>query len=154
MGVQLIGVCAVCEDHAFLLWFAHDVIVANVHSGGENISSIEVEAALHQHDSVENVAVVALPDPFWGESPVAVVETKPGTKVIRVDIFICVFSCPYFVLHAPCCNHLPRMLLAKGPIEIHRGGRSSGAPGKLVNFDWDELESQRTEMFEVGRLVS
>lgn len=51
-------------------------------SGGENISSIEVESALHQHEAVLHVAVVALPDSFWGETPVAVIETKPGAKVI------------------------------------------------------------------------
>lgn len=50
-------------------------------SGGENVSSIEVEAALHRHPAVLAVAVVALPDPFWGETPVAVIETKPGAKV-------------------------------------------------------------------------
>ncbi|CAM9499320.1 unnamed protein product [Ascophyllum nodosum] len=56
-----------------------DIII----SGGENISSIEVEMALHQHEAVLDVAVVAIPDSFWGEVPVAVVEAKPGAKVGR-----------------------------------------------------------------------
>lgn len=50
-------------------------------SGGENISSIEVETALHQHEAVLNVAVVAVPDPFWGEVPFAVVEAVPHAQV-------------------------------------------------------------------------
>lgn len=50
-------------------------------SGGENISSIEVETALHQHEAVLHVAVVAVPDSYWGEIPVAVVEAKPGAQV-------------------------------------------------------------------------
>ena len=58
------------------------IYVAN--SGGENISSIEVETVLHQHEAVLHVAVVAMPDPFWGEVPVAVVETKPGVEVMRL----------------------------------------------------------------------
>jgi fatty-acyl-CoA synthase len=51
-----------------------DVII----SGGENISSIEVENALAAHPGVMEVAVVSAPDPIWGEIPVAFVVTKPG----------------------------------------------------------------------------
>ncbi len=51
-----------------------DVII----SGGENISSIEVEDALYRHPAVMACAVVATPDPKWGETPVAYVELKPG----------------------------------------------------------------------------
>jgi fatty-acyl-CoA synthase len=54
-----------------------DIIV----SGGENISSIEVEDALYRHPAVLACAVVARPDPKWGESPVAYVETKPDSTV-------------------------------------------------------------------------
>ena len=54
-----------------------DVII----SGGENISSIEVEDALHHHPAVMTAAVVALPDPKWGEVPCAFVELKPGGSV-------------------------------------------------------------------------
>ncbi len=52
-----------------------DVII----SGGENISSIEVEDALYRHPAVMACAVVARPDPKWGETPVAYVELKPGS---------------------------------------------------------------------------
>ena len=51
-----------------------DIII----SGGENISSIEVEDAMYKHPSVAVVAVVAKPDEKWGETPCAFVELKPG----------------------------------------------------------------------------
>jgi fatty-acyl-CoA synthase len=54
-----------------------DIII----SGGENISSIEVEDALYRHPAVMACAVVARPDPKWGETPVAFVELKPGAEV-------------------------------------------------------------------------
>ncbi|MDT7835370.1 AMP-binding protein [Aquabacterium sp. OR-4] len=54
-----------------------DVII----SGGENISSIEVEDALYRHAAVAACAVVARPDPKWGETPVAYVELKAGASV-------------------------------------------------------------------------
>ena len=59
-----------------------DVII----SGGENISSIEVEDALYRHPAVLACAVVARPDPKWGESPVAYVETKPESQVSAADL--------------------------------------------------------------------
>ena len=52
-----------------------DIII----SGGENISSIEVEDALYKHPAVHAAAVVAKPDDKWGETPCAFVELKPGT---------------------------------------------------------------------------
>ncbi|MDR3496228.1 MAG: acyl-CoA synthetase [Ancalomicrobiaceae bacterium] len=54
-----------------------DIII----SGGENISSIEVEDALYKHPSVQVVAVVAKPDEKWGETPCAFIELKPGTSL-------------------------------------------------------------------------
>ncbi|HEY4039496.1 MAG TPA: acyl-CoA synthetase [Burkholderiaceae bacterium] len=54
-----------------------DIII----SGGENISSLEVEDALHRHAAVLVAAVVAQPDPKWGEVPCAFVELKPGASV-------------------------------------------------------------------------
>jgi len=59
-----------------------DIII----SGGENISSIEVEDALYRHPAVMACAVVARPDPKWGETPVAYVETKPGAQVTAADL--------------------------------------------------------------------
>jgi fatty-acyl-CoA synthase len=51
-----------------------DIII----SGGENISSIEVEDALYKHPAVQAAAVVARPDDKWGETPCAFIELKPG----------------------------------------------------------------------------
>jgi fatty-acyl-CoA synthase len=59
-----------------------DVII----SGGENISSIEVEEALYRHPAVMTAAVVAQPDPKWGETPRAYVELKPGADVSAEDL--------------------------------------------------------------------
>ena len=59
-----------------------DVII----SGGENISSIEVEDALYRHPAVLACAVVARPDEKWGETPLAFVEVKPGADVTAADL--------------------------------------------------------------------
>ena len=53
-----------------------DIII----SGGENISSIEVEDALYKHPAVDAAAVVAKPDEKWGETPCAFVELKAGAS--------------------------------------------------------------------------
>ncbi len=59
-----------------------DIII----SGGENISSLEVEDALYRHPSVLACAVVAKPDLKWGESPLAFVEVKSGATVSQADL--------------------------------------------------------------------
>jgi fatty-acyl-CoA synthase len=59
-----------------------DVII----SGGENISSIEVEDALYRHPAVMACAVVARPDPKWGETPLAYVELKPGASATADEL--------------------------------------------------------------------
>ena len=59
-----------------------DIII----SGGENISSLEVEDALYRHPAVLACAVVARPDPKWGETPVAFVETRPGASVSAAEL--------------------------------------------------------------------
>jgi fatty-acyl-CoA synthase len=61
---------------------AKDVII----SGGENISSVEVEAVLARHPAVLEVAVVARPDPKWGESPCAFVTLKPDTQLAEREM--------------------------------------------------------------------
>jgi fatty-acyl-CoA synthase len=53
---------------------AKDIII----SGGENISSLEIESALHQHPAVMLAAVVAVADDKWGEVPCACIELKPN----------------------------------------------------------------------------
>ncbi|MBS0239086.1 MAG: acyl-CoA synthetase [Proteobacteria bacterium] len=59
-----------------------DIII----SGGENISSIEVEEVLYKHPSVAFCAVVAKPDEKWGETPCAFVELRPGTSATEDEI--------------------------------------------------------------------
>jgi len=59
-----------------------DIII----SGGENISSIEVEETLYRHPAVLSAAVVAQPDEKWGETPCAFIELKPGALVTADEL--------------------------------------------------------------------
>jgi fatty-acyl-CoA synthase len=59
-----------------------DVII----SGGENISSLEIESVLHQHPAVLLAAVVAVPDDKWGEIPFAFIELKPGASATAEEL--------------------------------------------------------------------
>ena len=59
-----------------------DIII----SGGENISSVEVEDVLYRHPAINAAAVVAKPDPKWGETPCAFLEIKPGSEVTAEEI--------------------------------------------------------------------
>ena len=61
-----------------------DIII----SGGENISSIEVEDALFEHPGVQLAAVVARPDDKWGETPCAFVEMKPGCTATADELIV------------------------------------------------------------------
>jgi fatty-acyl-CoA synthase len=61
---------------------AKDIII----SGGENISSIEVEDALYRHPAVAVAAVVAMPDERWGESPCAFIELHPGARASEAEL--------------------------------------------------------------------
>ncbi|MCW5732191.1 MAG: acyl-CoA synthetase [Alphaproteobacteria bacterium] len=77
-----------------------DIII----SGGENISTIEVEGVLYQHPSVLEAAVVARPDEKWGETPCAFVTLKPGQKATAEEIIafcranLAHFKCPKTVV--------------------------------------------------------
>jgi fatty-acyl-CoA synthase len=79
-----------------------DIII----SGGENISSIEVEDTLYKHPAVQAAAVVAMPDEKWGETPCAFVELKPGETATQEDIIawcrghLASFKCPRNVVFA------------------------------------------------------
>jgi fatty-acyl-CoA synthase len=63
---------------------AKDIII----SGGENISSLEVEDALYRHPEIMEAAVVARPDPVWGESPCAFITLKPDAGPTSADDII------------------------------------------------------------------
>jgi 3-(methylthio)propionyl---CoA ligase len=77
-----------------------DIII----SGGENISSIEVEDALYKHPAVQAAAVVAKPDDKWGETPCAFVELKPGQQATVDELVawcrnhLAGYKCPRYVV--------------------------------------------------------
>ncbi len=79
-----------------------DIII----SGGENISSIEVEDALYKHPAVAAAAVVAKADEKWGETPCAFVELKPGQSATADELIawcrknLAGFKCPRYVVFA------------------------------------------------------
>jgi len=92
-----------------------DIII----SGGENISSIEVEAVFYRHPAVAAAAVVARPDDRWGESPCAFVELKPG-KTADADELI-----------AFCRHHLAHF---KTPRRVVFGPLPKTSTGKIQKF--------------------
>ncbi len=92
-----------------------DIII----SGGENISSIEVEDALYRHPEVLTAAVVAQPDPKWGETPCAFVELKPGAAVTEAELI------------AHCQEHLARF---KVPKKFVFGEVPKTSTGKIQKF--------------------
>jgi len=94
---------------------AKDVII----SGGENISSIEVEDVLYRHPAVLAAAVVAKPDPKWGETPCAFVELKPGATATAEEI----------IEH--CRASLARF---KAPRAVVFGALPKTATGKIQKF--------------------
>jgi len=84
-------------------------------SGGENISSIEVEKALADHPAVAEVAIVAVPDEKWGEVPKAFVGLKPNHSATAEELIawcrqrLAHFKCPKHVEFGP----LPRTATGK-----------------------------------------
>jgi fatty-acyl-CoA synthase len=92
-----------------------DVII----SGGENISSLEVEDMLYRHPAVMVAAVVAQPDPKWGETPCAFVELKPGTTTTEAELI------------AHCQQHLARF---KAPKKVIFGDLPKTSTGKIQKF--------------------
>jgi fatty-acyl-CoA synthase len=93
-----------------------DIII----SGGENISSIEVEDALYRHPDVLAAAVVAKPDPRWGETPCAFIELKPGAQTTAQDIV------------AHCRKHLAGF---KVPKAVVFGELPKTSTGKIQKFE-------------------
>ncbi|SAL60938.1 acyl-CoA synthetase [Caballeronia humi] len=93
-----------------------DIII----SGGENISSIEVEDVLYRHPAVLAVAVVAKPDARWGETPCAFVELKAGATVSAADLI------------AHCKNHLAGF---KVPRAIEFCELPKTSTGKIQKFE-------------------
>ncbi|WFU39574.1 acyl-CoA synthetase [Bradyrhizobium sp. CB82] len=92
-----------------------DIII----SGGENISSVEVEDVLYKHPSVLFAAVVAKPDPKWGEVPCAFVELKPDATATEADML------------GYCREHLPGF---KSPKAVVFGELPKTSTGKIQKF--------------------
>ena len=80
------GDLAVCHPDGYveIKDRSKDIII----SGGENISSLEVEEALYRHPQVMEAAVVAKPDPVWGETPCAFITLKPNAGDVAADDII------------------------------------------------------------------
>jgi fatty-acyl-CoA synthase len=96
-----------------------DIII----SGGENIASITVEAALTRHPAVALAAVVARPDEKWGETPCAFVELRPGMQVTAEELI------------AFAREHLPHFAL---PRTVIFGPLLTTATGKIQKFELRE----------------
>jgi fatty-acyl-CoA synthase len=98
---------------------AKDVII----SGGENISSLEVEDVLYRHPAVAMVSVVAQPDPKWGETPLAFIELKPGAQASEAELI------------EYCRANLPRFMAPKGVVFAPLPKTSTGKIMKNVLRD-------------------
>jgi fatty-acyl-CoA synthase len=104
-----------------------DIII----SGGENISSIEVEDALYRHPAVMACAVVARPDPKWGETPLAFVELKPDATVTAAQLIA----------------HCKGLLAGyKVPREIRFEAIPKTSTGKIQKFSLRERAKSRSAM--------
>jgi fatty-acyl-CoA synthase len=109
---------------------AKDIII----SGGENISTIEVEQAVAQHPAVMECAVVAIPDETWGERPKAFVVLKPGKTATEQEIIafcrerLAHFKCPAAVEF----GDLPKTSTGKVQKYVLRNKEWSGRQ-KLIN---------------------
>ena len=108
---------------------AKDIII----SGGENISSVEVEIALYKHPAVALAAVVARPDEKWGETPCAFVQLKPGTDASADEII------------AFCRDQLAHY---KAPKSVVFGPLPTTATGKIQKFVL--RERARTDVGSAG----
>jgi fatty-acyl-CoA synthase len=95
---------------------AKDIII----SGGENISSLEIEECLYRHSHVMEAAVVARPDAQWGESPCAFVTLKPDAPAVTADDII-----------AWCREHLAHF---KVPRTVVFGALPKTSTGKIQKF--------------------
>jgi len=104
-----------------------DVII----SGGENVSSVEVEDCLFQHPAVAEAAVIGVPDPRWGETVKALVVVRPGHEVSEADL---IEHCRSRLSHFKCPTS----------VEL-RDSLARTATGKLQKF---KLRAQYWEGFD------
>lgn len=116
------GDLAVCQPdgYAKITDRSKDVII----SGGENISSLEVEEVLYQHPAVMTAAVVAKPDPRWQEVPCAFIELKEGKEATPEEII------------EFCKQHLARFKVPKDVVITEIPKTSTGKLQKFVLREW------------------
>ena len=121
------GDLAVCQPdgYAKITDRSKDVII----SGGENISSLEVEEVLYQHPAILTAAVVAKPDPRWQEVPCAFIELKEGKQVSPEEII------------AYCSQHLARFKVPKEVVITEIPKTSTGKLQKFVLREWAKERS-------------
>jgi fatty-acyl-CoA synthase len=105
---------------------AKDIII----SGGENISSLEIEEVLYRHPQVIEAAVVAKPDPVWGETPCAFVTLKSDAGVVAADDII-----------AWCREHLAHF---KAPRTVVFGPLPKTSTGKIQKYELRERAREIT----------
>ncbi|PDT77052.1 acyl-CoA synthetase [Bradyrhizobium sp. C9] len=111
------GDLGVLDEHGYVIIKdrSKDIII----SGGENVSSVEVEDILYKHPAVLFAAVVAKPDPKWGEVPCAFIELKHGAKATEAEII------------AYCREHMPGF---KTPKSVVFGVIPKTSTGKIQKF--------------------
>jgi fatty-acyl-CoA synthase len=94
------------DGYARIMDRAKDIII----SGGENISSVEVEDVLYRHPAIATAAVVAMPHPRWGETPVALIELREGMQADEREILA---FCREHLAHFKCPTRVVRWEIPK-----------------------------------------
>ena len=123
------GDLAVCQPdgYAKIMDRSKDLII----SGGENISSLEIEDVLYQHPAVLIAAVVAKPDPYWQEVPCAFIELKTGYEATPEQL----------IEH--CKQHLARYKLPKDVVIAEIPKTSTGKLQKFILREWAKQRAEQ-----------
>ncbi|PVZ88300.1 acyl-CoA synthetase [Serratia sp. S1B] len=123
------GDLAVCQPdgYAKIMDRSKDLII----SGGENISSLEIEEVLYQHPAVLTAAVVAKPDPYWQEVPCAFIEVKTGHEL----------SAEQLIEH--CKQYLARYKLPKDIVMTEIPKTSTGKLQKFILREWAKQRAEQ-----------
>ncbi|MCG2573125.1 acyl-CoA synthetase [Acinetobacter sp. ME22] len=123
------GDLAVCQPdgYAKIMDRSKDLII----SGGENISSLEIEEVLYRHPAVLTAAVVAKPDPYWQEVPCAFIELKTGYELSAEQLI------DY------CKQHLARYKLPKDIVMTEIPKTSTGKLQKFILREWAKQRAEQ-----------
>ncbi len=122
-----------------------DIII----SGGENISSLEVEDVLYRHPDVDEVAVIAMPDEKWGEVPCAFVKLKEGRELSQAELIaFCREQMAHFkapsASSSPRCRKPPparcRNLCCAGSwaVEVATAVKQNGPDGPFCRYEFND----------------